>query len=49
MKKKLFYVVFGLILIATLRFYYIGFKCGFDQLPVINNNNNAYNIAAPAE
>lgn len=40
MKKKLFYIVLGLILIATLRFYYIGFKDGFNQLPVINQNEN---------
>jgi hypothetical protein len=45
MKKKLFYIVFGLILIATLRFYYIGFKEGFDHLPVINHKENSIQIS----
>jgi hypothetical protein len=41
MDKKLFYIVFGLILIATLRFYYIEFNNGFEQLPVIIHKENS--------
>lgn len=49
MKKRLFYIVFGLILIATLRFYYIGFKSGFDNLPVIENKEISINVVIPEE
>jgi hypothetical protein len=49
MKKRLFYIVFGLILIATLRFYYIGFKRGFDNLPIITNKEITINVVIPEE
>lgn len=49
MKKRLFYIVFGLILIATLRFYYIGFKNGFDNLPVITDREINLKVVIPEQ
>lgn len=49
MKKRLFYIVFGLILIATLRFYYLGFKNGFDKLPDIDNKEIIIKVVIPEE
>ena len=49
MKKRLFYIVFGLILVATLRFYYIGFSRGFDNLPVITNKEITIDVVIPED
>ncbi len=49
MKKRLFYIVFGLILIATLRFYYIGFIRGFDHLPEITNKEITIDFVIPED
>jgi hypothetical protein len=45
MKKKIFYIVFALIILSALRFYYIEFERGFNQCPKINNKENTFHIA----
>lgn len=44
MKNKVFLVIFGLIVFAALRFYYIEFDRGFDQSPIITTKENVVNI-----
>ena len=40
MKDKVFLVIFGLIILAALRFYYIECESGFDESPVITTKEN---------
>ncbi|KAF0092595.1 MAG: hypothetical protein FD141_779 [Fusobacteria bacterium] len=44
MKKKVFFIVLGLIILSTLRFYYIECERGFDQAPTINTKENTVNF-----
>lgn len=44
MKDKVFLVIFGLIILAALRFYYVECKSGFIQSPIINTKESVINI-----
>ncbi len=49
MQKKVFFIVFGLIILAALRFYYIECKRGFNQIPIITTKENTVSIESQAQ